>query len=307
MGKRRLHRRDLLRGSAAGATFGPGAVAQTTGVLRLPVRHYQIAQLYGPGMPPSGEEGLHQETLEVPIGHAGLVLAHVWNLGEPDGPYPLEGSTGRPGEAGHWVSIARPIIETKIKPALEAAREAKLSVFHMAQASYARKYPQYRAIAKDPELNPPRTASYQRCVRPRSNEEIWKHEYGEGYPGPVWRTHPEKFDIAAAVKPRPDEDVFLTAHQLNGLCRRKDIDTLLYAGFMADICLLDVSGALREMANTYRYRCVALRDGTTAYEFAETHERGWMTFAAIRRVEQDMGFSALSTDFVKACEHVAKV
>ena len=66
------------------------------------------------------------------------------------------------------------------------------------------------------------------------------------------------------MKPGPDEDVFLTAHQLNGLCRRKDIDTLFYAGFMADICLLDVSGVLREMANRFRYHCVALRDCTVA-------------------------------------------
>ena len=71
---------------------------------------------------------------------------------------------------------------------------------------------------------------------------------------------------------------------------------------MADICLLDVSGALREMANKYRYHCVALRDCTTAYEYAETHENNWMTFAAIRRVEQDMGYSALSSDFISACE-----
>jgi hypothetical protein len=118
--------------------------------------------------------------------------------------------------------------------------------------------------AADPDFNPAGAVSYEQCVRPRSNDEIWRHEYGENYPGPVWQTHPDKFDIASDVKPLAEEAVFLTGYQLNGLCRRKDIDTLFYAGFMADICLLDVSGALREMANKFRYRCVALRDCTTA-------------------------------------------
>lgn len=33
-------------------------------VLRVPVRYYQIARLYGPGMPPSGREGFHTRIVE---------------------------------------------------------------------------------------------------------------------------------------------------------------------------------------------------------------------------------------------------
>jgi nicotinamidase-related amidase len=308
--KEPILRRKFLRGTltggasaALGVKCGPPEGKQAAGgVLRMPVRYYQIAQMYGPGMPPSGSEGLHDEILEKPVGQVGLVLGHVWNIGEPHGPYPIDKDANRPGEAANWVPVAHKIIKTRIRPALEAARKAGIAVFHLAQHSYAKKYPQYRAIAADPDFNPAGAVSYEQCVRPRSNDEIWRHEYGENYPGPVWQTHPDKFDIASDVKPLAEEAVFLTGYQLNGLCRRKDIDTLFYAGFMADICLLDVSGALREMANKFRYRCVALRDCTTAYEYAKTHEQRWMTFAAIRRVEQDMGFSALSNDFIQACE-----
>ena len=63
---------------------------------KLPIRHYQIAQLYGPGMPASGQEGLHKDTLEVSSGKIGLVLVHTWNLGEADGPYPINESTESP-------------------------------------------------------------------------------------------------------------------------------------------------------------------------------------------------------------------
>ncbi len=72
-------------------------------LFNLPIRYYQIAQLYGPGMPPSGEEGLHMDTLNINAGKIGLVLVHTWNLGEADGPYPIyDTTTWKDGEAGAW-------------------------------------------------------------------------------------------------------------------------------------------------------------------------------------------------------------
>ena len=36
-------------------------------ILRLSVRYGQIARLYGPGMEPSAEQGLHERMLEKPV------------------------------------------------------------------------------------------------------------------------------------------------------------------------------------------------------------------------------------------------
>jgi ureidoacrylate peracid hydrolase len=93
---------------------------------------------------------------------------------------------------------------------------------------------------------------------------------------------------------------------LVSVTRRKDIDTLVYAGFMADLCLVNIPGAIREMASKFKYRCVVLRDCTTAYEFDETHEGGWMTFAAIRLIETGLGYSATGTDFIKGCKKLGR-
>ena len=105
----------------------------------------------------------------------------------------------------------------------------------------------------------------------------------------MWVTHTDAFDIARAVRPQEGEPVVTDGWQLNGLCRRRDIDTLIYVGFMADLCLVNTPGAIREMAGKFAYRCVVLRDCTTAYEFADTHEGGYMTRAAIRLVETSLG------------------
>jgi len=268
----------------------------------LPLQYYQIAQLYGPGMSPSGKEGLHTRIFRKPVGQIGLVIVHPWNLGEPDGPYPFEPNTRIPGQAGDWVPKAHHIIADKINPVLEAARKAGISVFHLAQNSYAHRYPQYLEIASDPELqSPEKKSKHKICIEPRTVSEMWETEYGTNFPGPVWKTHTGKFDISKSLRPLTHEDVFLNGWQLNGLCRRKKINTLFYVGFMADLCLVNIPGAIREMSNKFKYRCVVLRDCTTAYEFAETVDGGWMTFAAIRLIESGMGYSAISDDFISAC------
>ena len=107
-----------------------------------------------------------------------------------------------PGEAADWVPKAHAIIRDRIRPTIEAARAVGVRVFHLAQATYAQRYHSYRQIQADEELKPPgRGGPIERCVRPRSVAEQWADEYGEGFPGPVWVTHKDTFDIAGAVRP----------------------------------------------------------------------------------------------------------
>ena len=257
-------------------------------------------------MPASGEEGLKRKVVEKPVGQVGLVLVHCWNLGEPGGPYPISQGERFPGEAADWVPEAHEVIAGRIGPVLEAARRAGIAVFHLAQFKYASRYAQYRALREDPEMHAEGPPPVEGCVRPRSPAEQWADKYGPDFPGPVWETHAGAFDIAEVLRPRPEEAVYLSGRELNVLCRRRDIDTLFYAGFMADLCLLNIPGAIREMAGVFKYRCVVLRDATTAYEYADTHEGGWMTRAAIRHVEADLGFSAASGDFIAAAEKASR-
>lgn len=179
--------------------------------IRLPVRYFTIDRMYGPGMAHTGVEGYHTRDLMKPMGQTGLVLVHCWNVGEMEGPYPMDNHRVS-GCAADWVPRAQGIMEDRIKPLLDTAREAGLTVFHLAQAAYADKYPQYRELAADPAMQDPcaRTEA-SRCVRPRNAEEIWHDEYGPGYPGPVWQTHAGTFDIARSLRPVPTEDLGSTA------------------------------------------------------------------------------------------------
>jgi len=278
-------------------------VVVAEGALELPLRFYRVGRLYGPGMPRPGPEGFQEKILRRSLENVGIVSVHCWNLGEADGPYPIAPGTRCPGAPADWVPAAHRIVAEGIAPVLAAGREAGVAVFHVAQAGYARKYPQYVAISEDPELqSPEQPVQAPGCPRPRSRDEKWGDQYGADFPGPVWETHRDSFDIARAARPLGDEPVVLTGWQLNGLCRRRDIDTLFYVGFMADLCLMNVPGAIREMSSRFGYRCVVLRDGTTAYEYPDTSDDRSMTRAAIRLVETDLGYSSTCGALIEALE-----
>lgn len=275
-------------------------------MLRMRVRFCRIGRIYGPGMPPMAPPGPVEKALEMAARRAGLVAVHCWNLGEPDGPYPFEPGTRCPGDPADWVPRAHEIVASRIRPAMDAARKAGVTVFHVAGHTYAPRYPSFASIKDDPDLRDaaPESPPFERCVRPHGED---KHAelLGPEFPGSAWETHPDEFDIAGAVRPVGDEPVVTNGWQLNGLCRRLDIDTLFYCGFMADICLTNSSGAVREMSGKFGYRCVVLRDCTTAYEYEDTYERMEMTRAAIRMIESGMGYSASSEDFVAAALEAA--
>ena len=155
------------------------------------------------------------DTLNINAGKIGLVLVHTWNLGETGGPYPIyDTTTWKDGEAGAWVPEAHKLISENIYPVLKMARQSGIKVFHLAQSTYAEKYPQYQELKNDQELqNPVKRVAFEKSIDPVSYKEGWNREYGENYPGPVWKTHTKEFDIATLLKPLPDESVFVTGWQ----------------------------------------------------------------------------------------------
>ena len=272
-------------------------------MLNFTIRHTQVRNVYGPGMgyPPDSYEGPVDTGFEVPANEIGIISVHCWNLGEPDGPYPLQPGQEHDGILAEWVVRAGEITRGKIAPVLAAARTAGVKVFHMAAESYAGRYPQYLAVRDDPGIRkPPAPSERYGCIKPVDWRSHWRKKFGPDWPGPVWETHGDQFDIAQAVRPAPNDYVFIYAEQLDDLCRRHGIHTLVYMGFMADVCLLNSPGAVRDMFGL-GYRCIVLRDCTTAHEFPETVGDWTMNRATIQKFEYEWGWTTDSVQFIEAC------
>ena len=107
-------------------------------------------------------------------------------------------------------------------------------------------------------------------------------------------------DIAEPVKPRDGDVLVVTTDQFDVWLRGQSIDTLIYTGFSANLCILDSPAAIKAMA-CLGYRCVILREATTGVEFPETLESRSHTENAIRYIEAWWGYSASAPDFRQAC------
>ncbi|MEM2935782.1 MAG: hypothetical protein QW231_01230 [Candidatus Bathyarchaeia archaeon] len=157
-----------------------------------------------------------------------FVELHCWNIGFPEGP---------PAPPEYWVGMGSPednlragdIIVNRIKPAMEAARQAGLPVIHVQPRSVAKKYPQSKLEWEEEkprmeEKAPEPLESYRR----KRAEKV----HGPGYM--EWNGW-ERLDIPNAVKPQPEDYVVATGGQLDRILRNLGVVNLIYTGFATNL------------------------------------------------------------------------
>ncbi len=241
---------------------------------------------------PSGRPaGLVEERWDLDPARTAFVSLHCWNIGTPGGP---------PVPADFWVFMGDPhnhevmwqIVQGQIAPAMAAARRVGMPVVHVQSEAIANRYPQRQPPVPPagPGMPGPGPISDHQARRA-------SRVHGEGYmQWPGWADA----DIAEPVRPQRDEVVVHDTRQFDVWLRGRGIDTLLYTGFCTNLCILDSPAAMKAMCGL-GYRCVILREGTTAVEFPDTWADLTHTRAAIRYIESWVGYSAGLREFVEAC------
>lgn len=254
--------------------------------ISLPVRFYRA-------VPTSNPAGLVTETWVLDVQKTAFIELHCWDIGCPGGP---------PVPEDYWVFMGSPqnhvhmwrIVTEEIAPAIHAARRIGMPVVHVQGQKIAERYPDLQP----PMVEPPSVLR----ARPISdhNSRRANKVHGEGYND--WK-HWADCDVAEPVRPVEGDTVVVTTEQFDAWLRTRGIDTLLYTGFATNLCILDSPAAIKAMAGL-GYRCVILREATTAVEFPETMETRSHTANAIRYIESWCGYSASNHDFIKACGSV---
>lgn len=278
--------------------------------LKLPARYYRLYPYPAKSFLGEAEKDLLLKTDET-----AFVSVHCWNIGFPEGPKVIPEHADCMG----WTEYgprAIEIINERIKPAMEAARSVGIPIAHLAAGHYAYLYPQWRVLN---ELSPPEALGFgDHELIPEEEREPgsveggrWWYEYyeevfGKGY-NDVWAsiTAPDaspKLDVAAPVKPQPQDYVVTHGSHLNRILRGLGIWNLIYVGFATDLCLMDVPGAMTEMALRYNYRCILLCDCTATVEQPDTVDQLLRTKLAIQRVEYSLGYTTTSEAFITACQ-----
>jgi len=251
--------------------------------------------------PNVAEAGWKETPFELVPEETGFVALHLWNVGDAGGPpYPdrFYVDMGAPEAQAESLRIA----EQYIRPAIQAARAAGLTIFHVEPRNIAMKYPQVHYMLEAEDLNPPPPAK----PRPPEVNLGWNREraertHGKGYMD--WEGW-QQMRIISCCDAEPDDYVILTSAQFDRICRSKGIKNLVYTGFATNMCILDSAGGTRDMLR-YGYKIFLIREATLAVEYPDTFPERLMTRAALKYFQQVIGDTVGFAQFMEACQAVA--
>lgn len=193
-----------------------------------------------------------------------------------------------------WLERATQVLKDSVLPAIEAAREAGITVVHAPSPSVAAHFEQAGCH------EPPEPAKESNWPPPDFKNR--KGEYFD-YRGPrdQYPGIPKiDYRMSDLVDVREDDIVLATGQQLHDVLESRKILHLLYAGFATNWCVINRDYGVKDMRGR-GYNVMLLRDATTGVEFPDTVDRLFATELAIREVEQKYGFSASNDDLFTAC------
>jgi len=204
-------------------------------------------------------------------------------------------------------SASGQIMEKRLRPALDAARGAGVTIVHAPSPTYVHAYPQSVAYASERDLGlepAPPPADWPPAAFRRKEGEYAAYARAPEPKVQEWVKDPSHYRIADAVTPRPGDFVVATGDQLHRLLHHRRLLHLFYAGFAANICVLHRDYGTRAMAQR-GYNVVLVRDCTVGIEAQDTVDGQWLTKAAVYSIEVSTGHSTTSDELIRACREAA--
>ena len=248
--------------------------------LQLPARYYRAL--------PTDRPGYEEVILSLPSKKTALVGMHCWNIGCPDGP-PVDTDfcvgMGWP-QATHE---AERIMTEVILPAMDLARSIDLPVCHVETDWMDRQYPDVAS----------RRSSDSATIHPRQREML-ERAHGKDY---MERSPLAQMRRAEIVSPIGDEPLVFYSDALDEYLSARGVDTLIYMGFAADMCLLGAEGGARPML-ARGYRCIVMRDATVGVESPDTFPQRLATNYGLHIFEWTLGYGCSFAQFMQAVDEM---
>ncbi len=266
----------------------------------LPVRYYRN---FVDQDKPNAEEYLEFEhsEFELPPEQTALLLVDCWDN------HHLTESIDRMDA----------VVQERIGPVLDAARQSKMSVIHCPSPGVAETYREWTRYADETDLGmvddsgeddgidwPPRAfrdaTSYWMSAHGNLDDD---NEYREYAKHPEPRANPIDLSIHPRLEfsPAHDEFVVANADQLHRLLAHQEILHLLFVGFFTNVCVRNRDYGIEAMSQR-GYNTILLRDCTTAIESHDTVDKELHKKIAIREMETLYAWSATSTDILDALD-----
>lgn len=247
------------------------------GILKLSARYYRALPVDAPGY--------ESVQFDLPVERTALVGMHCWNIGCPDGPPVDPGFCVGMGWPQATVEAGR-IMREVIRPAMDLARAIRLPMVHVESDWMDAEYPGVPSSrCRDQEGFPGGLVG-----------EMLARAHGRDY---LTRSPLARMRRAAVVSPQGNEPLCFYTDQVDEYLKGLGVDTLIYTGFAADMCVLGAEGGARPMLSR-GYRCILMRDATVGVETPESFPERLATWYGVHRFEWQVGFSTTSEEFGRA-------
>lgn len=241
---------------------------------------------------PIDEPGYVYESLKLDPRKTALIGMHCWNIGCEDGP---------PIDPRFWVGMgfrvahveAARIMRERIRPAMDWARRAGITVYHVESETIRENRQRSREPAENPQGSGEPSGWRQRIA--------WR-SHGKDY---ATKSPLSRMDRARIVAPLPGERLVYRTDALHDALKERGVENLIYCGFATDMCVLRSPGGIEEMA-ALNYHLFLIRDATLGVECPDTFKERLATRWAIRFFETHYGDTITTDDFVDSCEKMAR-
>jgi len=200
-----------------------------------------------------------------------------------------------------YIPRAQEIARTVFPKLLAAVRASDLPLFHVVGGGdYYKDLPGYKRAVELAGLEPsPLEKAAADATRTALDEFRAAHTFVGRHNEEDVKRGFARLDFMPEARPIEGEGIAENGHQLFALCKEKEINHLVYAGFAINWCLLLSPGGMAEMQR-YNVMCSALRQATTAVENGATARFELCKEIALWRVSLAFGFVLDVDDFVTA-------
>jgi hypothetical protein len=254
---------------------------------------------YSSDAPGEGFGGWKSADLELAPERTAVAFMHAWDGGTRE---------QYPGwhRCEEYFPRSEQICREVFPPLLAAVRASALRPLHVACLPYAAKYPGYQEVVKlvGPEPSAPEPIRADPVVeRLRAFKQkrsfVGEHNVDDCDRG--WKN----VDFPADAKPRDDEWVATTSHQLIALCRRFGITHIVCACFAVNWCLVMSPGGMMDLSRAGVF-CATIGQAVTAVENRESARGEKYKEEGLWRVAIAFGFVYDVDDFTSAIRQTRK-
>lgn len=264
--------------------------------IRIPTSYYQNFDAdLDAAVPEESFGGWKKANLDFPKRRTALVVMHAWDMGTKE---------KYPGwwRAAPWARRASVILENVFPGLLNSVRMSGIRVFHVASAGNGY-YERYAGYQVTKALCRPLDVQMEKIPSDPITDKILKFRSENVFVGSRneddVKTGFAGLDFPTNAKPLENEPIAVDSHQLLALCKKYDINHLIYCGFCINWCLLLSPGGMADM-NQHGIICSAIRDAVCAVENKETAATELAKEIALWRVALAYGFVFDSRDITSS-------